>query len=77
MDNWREYTIELVFVPSSASQLRTLDLMSGQEHVQQKTQHIIAQYPQSDLCIIKRRDSSFRPANFLFQRIEGQGGWVK
>lgn len=51
--------------------------MARQEHVQQKAQQIITQHSQSDLCIIECRDSSFRPANFLFQRIEGQGGRVK
>jgi len=51
--------------------------MTGQENVQEKAQQIIAEHSQNDLCIIQSRDSSFWPANFLFQRIDGQGERVK
>jgi len=40
----RGHTIELILVSSSASQLRALHLMSGQEHVQEKAQQIIAEH---------------------------------
>lgn len=62
---------------SSTSQLRTLNLMAREENVHEKTQDVIAEHPKSHLRVVKLRDTSLWPANFGFQRIEGQGGGLK
>lgn len=51
--------------------------MAREENVHEKAQDVIAEHPKGHLRVVKLRDSSFWPANFCFQRIEGQGGGVK
>lgn len=51
--------------------------MAWEENVHEETQEVIAEHPQSHLRVVKLRDSSFWPANFCFQCIEGQGGGMK
>lgn len=51
--------------------------MAREENVHEKTQDVIAEHPKSHLRVVKLCDTSLWPANFCFQRIEGQGGGLK
>lgn len=70
-------TIELIFELSPTCQLDTFRHLAGQEHLQEETEGIVAQSPQSHLGIIEPCKTHLRPADFAFQLIEGQSGWVQ
>lgn len=71
------HTIEFVLQPSSAGQHNTVCLLTGKEDLQEQAEGIVAQCPQCNIGIIKRRDSFLWPTDFTLQLLERQSRGIQ
>lgn len=71
------HTIEFVLQSSSAGQHNTVCLLTGKEDLQEQAEGIVAQCPQCNIGIIKRRDSFLWPTHFALQLVERQSRGIQ